>query len=100
MGSHFLDRDFSVARQCTSRPVKITVPGPITIMDTTANRHYDDDRRLAFDLADAINFEVRALADAGCRYIQVDEPLFARNVDAALDYGVDALERCFDGLKR
>jgi 5-methyltetrahydropteroyltriglutamate--homocysteine methyltransferase len=97
-GNHFLDRDFEVAQSCTGRPVKITVPGPVTIIDTTANDFYSTERELAFDLADALNFEVRALAEAGCRHIQIDEPLFARNVDAALDYGIECLERCFDGL--
>ena len=95
---HFLDRDFRIAQSFTESPVKITVPGPVTIMDTTADACYGDDRQLAFDLADAINFEIRALADAGCKYVQVDEPLFARNVQAALDYGVACLERCFDGV--
>ena len=97
-GEHFLDRDYRVAQGYTDRPVKITVPGPTTIMDTTANAHYDDPRDLAFDLADALNYEIRALAEAGCRYIQVDEPLFARNVARALDYGVECLDRCFDGV--
>ena len=97
-GNHFLDRDFRIAQSFSSRPVKLTVPGPLSIMDTTANDYYADDRRLAFDLADALNHEIRALAAAGCRHIQVDEPLFVRQVDAALDYGVEALERCFHGV--
>ena len=95
---HFLDHDWRVAQGFTDRPVKITIPGPITIMDTTANAHYSDDRELAFDLAAALNHEIRALATAGCKYIQVDEPLFARKPDEALAYGVEALERCFDGV--
>jgi len=99
-GHHFLDRDFKVAQGFTTNPVKITVPGPTTIMDTTANEHYGDERQLAFDLADALNFEIRALAEAGCRYIQVDEPLFARNVERALDYGAECLERCFHGIDK
>ncbi len=97
-GEHFLDHDFAVAQGFTDRPVKITVPGPTTIMDTCANAHYRDDRELAFDLAAAINFEIRALAEAGCRTVQIDEPLFARNVKRALDYGVECLDRCFDGV--
>ncbi|MCC2110744.1 MAG: cobalamin-independent methionine synthase II family protein, partial [Hyphomicrobiales bacterium] len=95
---HFLDRDFRVAQSFTDRPVKITVPGPLTIMDTTANVHYDNEAKLARDLADALNFEIRALAEAGCRYIQVDEPVFARNVERALAFGVECLDRCFDGV--
>jgi len=97
-GEHFLDRDYAMAQSCTDRPVKLTVPGPITIIDTTADDFYGNDRAFASDLADALNFEIRALASAGCRYIQVDEPLFARNVDAALEFGVECLERCFDGV--
>lgn len=98
LGEHFLDRDFAIAQRFSDRPVKITVPGPVTIIDTTANRHYKSERDLAFDLAAAINYEIRALADAGCKIIQVDEPLFARNVDHALDFGVECLDRCFDGV--
>ena len=97
-GVHFLDRDYRIAQSITDKPVKITVPGPVTIIDTTANAYYKSHRQLAFDLADALNFEVRALAAAGCRHIQVDEPLFVRNVDRALDFGVECLERCFDGV--
>ena len=80
-GDHFLDRDFRSAQEFSDRPVKVTVPGPLSIMDTTTNRYYRSDRELAFDLAAALNFEIRALADAGCKYIQVDEPLFVRKVE-------------------
>ena len=57
-------------------------------IDTTANQYYKSERELAFDLAAALNFEICALAAAGCKYIQVDEPLFVRKVDDALAYGV------------
>ena len=91
----FLQRDYKIAQGFTSHPVKITVPGPLTIMDTTVNGHYEEEQKLAFDLADALNAAIRGLADAGCPHIQVDEPLFARAVERALHYGVEALDRCF-----
>jgi len=97
-GAHFLPDDWRVAQAATDRPVKITVPGPVTIRDTTANDFYQDDKELAFDLARALNHEIRALAQAGCKYIQVDEPLFARQPDDALAYGIEALEMCFEGV--
>jgi 5-methyltetrahydropteroyltriglutamate--homocysteine methyltransferase len=97
-GEHFLDRDYSIAQSYTDNPVKITVPGPVTIIDTTVNTYYKSERELAFDLANALNVEIKALAKAGCKHIQVDEPLFVRNVDHALDFGVECLERCFDGV--
>ena len=49
------------------------------------------------DLAIALNTEIRALANAGCKYIQLDEPVFARKPKEALEYGFENLER---GLPR
>ena len=46
------------------------------------------------DLAGALNAEVLALVEAGCRHIQIDEPVFARKARQALDYGFEDLERC------
>ena len=91
----FLPFHYQIAQSYSTRPVKITVPGPMTIADTVADEHYGRDQALNRDLADAINIEIRALADAGCRYIQVDEPVFARKPAEALAYGIDHLERCF-----
>ena len=94
----FLVRDWEVAQAATNRPVKITVPGPLTIADSTANVFYANRRSWCADLAEALNVEIRRLAEAGCRHIQVDEPLFARLPDQALDFGVENLERCFHGV--
>lgn len=93
-----LVRDWQVAQAASDRPIKMTLPGPMTISDTTADVFYDDPASLARDLAEALNGQVRALVDAGCRYIQVDEPIFARKPDEALAYGVETLERCFHGV--
>ena len=97
---HFLSSDYHCAQRSTQQPVKITVPGPLTIIDTSADAFYHDERELARDLADAINHEVLGLAEAGCRYIQIDEPLFARKVGDALDYGIECLDRCFHGVPK
>ena len=94
---HFLPHDWKVAQSFTDRPVKITMPGPMTIADTTANSYYDDPAKLGADLADALNDEVLALVQAGCKHIQIDEPIFARKVPEALDYGLENLERAFRG---
>jgi 5-methyltetrahydropteroyltriglutamate--homocysteine methyltransferase len=70
----------------------------MTIADTNVDLYYDDDRKLGADLAAAVNAEVRSLAEAGCTWIQVDEPVFARKPEAALDYGIENLNRCFHGV--
>ncbi|MEZ5935952.1 MAG: cobalamin-independent methionine synthase II family protein [Alphaproteobacteria bacterium] len=94
-GPAFLVRDWKVAQAATKKPVKMTVPGPMTIADSIADEFYKDDavaRGIA--LAGALNVEIRRLADAGCPLIQVDEPVFARKLDDALAFGLEHLERC------
>jgi len=95
----FLVRDWQVAQAITEKPVKITIPGPLTIIDSTYNSFYEDERKLAADLATGINIEVRKLAEAGCRWIQIDEPIFAREPDKALAFGIENIERCFYGIQ-
>ncbi len=97
-GESVLVRDWQVAQAASDRPVKMTLPGPMTISDTTADEYYFDDSSLAFVLAAALNAEIKALAAAGCKYIQIDEPIFARKPEEALEYGTAALARCFDGV--
>lgn len=96
----FLAADWRLAQSFTDKPVKITLPGPMTIADTTANLAYDDEERLGADLAAALNSEILSLAAAGCRWIQVDEPVLARQPARALRYGIGHLDRCFQGVPR
>ncbi|MDX1400655.1 MAG: cobalamin-independent methionine synthase II family protein [Kiloniellales bacterium] len=97
-GPPFLPHDWKAAQSTTDRPVKVTLPGPMTITDTTANHYYPDEKSEGRDLSEALNKEVRALADAGCRYIQIDEPVFARKPAEALAFGMENLERCWHGV--
>jgi len=92
--------DYVASQGVSSRPVKFTLPGPLTIMDTTADCFYNDRPKLNAALAQTINKEVLALVEAGCRHIQIDEPLFARSVKDALDFGMESLERCFYGVPK
>ena len=98
MESGYSVHDWTAAQALCDRPVKATLPGPLTIMDTTADCHYNDRPRLNAVLAETVNREARALAAAGCRFIQIDEPLFARQIADARSFGMTGLERCFDGL--
>ena len=88
-------KDFKAAQALSSKPIKFTLPGPLTIMDTTADCFYDDRPRLNRILADTINKEILALVESGCKHIQVDEPLFARQVNDALSFGFEGIDRCF-----
>jgi len=97
---NYSSHDYVASQGVSSRPVKFTLPGPLTIMDTTADCFYNDRPKLNAALANTINKEVLALVEAGCRHIQIDEPLFARSVKDALDFGMEGLERCFYGVPK
>ncbi len=91
----FLVKDWQRAQSFSDKPVKITLPGPMTIGDTTGDKYYDSPVKRGAALADTLNKEVHALAEAGCKHIQIDEPVFARYPDKAVDFGFESLERAF-----
>ena len=96
----FLVDEWKSNQSLSNKPVKVTIPGPMTITDTIANTHYTSDEEMGYDLAIAINTEIKRLVDAGCTYIQVDEPLFARKPNNALAFGIKNLEKCFEGINQ
>src|SRR5262245_24199786 len=71
---HQVEAVFS--RKHTSRQLKITMPGPMTIVDTVADRHYGDKAKLAMAFAELLNQEARALEKDGVDVVQFDEPAF------------------------
>ena len=87
--------DFKASQNVSPVPIKFTLPGPLTIMDTAVDCCYFNRSKLNYDLAETINKEILALVDVGCSFIQVDEPLFARQVDDALSFGMEGIDRCF-----
>jgi 5-methyltetrahydropteroyltriglutamate--homocysteine methyltransferase len=86
------------ARAHTRYKLKFTLPGPMTIADTIADRHYGDQKTMAFAFADLLNEEARALARDGVDVIQFDEPAFNVFMDQVNVWGIAALERAAAGL--
>ena len=86
------------ARAHTARKLKITLPGPMTIIDTVADAHYGDRVKMAFGFADLLNTEARALAADGVDVIQFDEPAFNVYMKEVKDWGIEALHRAIAGL--
>lgn len=85
-------------RANTDRRVKMQLPGPMSIIDSSLDTHYGDEETLAMDLASAINAEARELDAAGCDLIQFDEPAFSRYPEKVEAWGIQALNRCAAGL--
>jgi len=86
------------ARAHTSRKLKFTLPGPMTIVDTIADRHYGDRVKLAMAFAKLLNQEARALQEDGVDVIQFDEPAFNVYMDDVAAWGIDALHAAIEGL--
>ena len=87
-----------VARSHTTRKLKFTLPGPMTIADTVADKYYGDKVKMAFAFAELLNAEAKALQADGVDVIQFDEPAFNVFLDEVSDWGIKALERAAEGL--
>ncbi|NBO76903.1 MAG: methionine synthase, partial [Betaproteobacteria bacterium] len=85
-------------RAHTQRQIKFTLPGPMTIVDTVADRFYGDRVKMAMAFAELLNQEALALQADGVDIIQFDEPAFNVYMAEAADWGVRALERAAQGL--
>lgn len=86
-------------RAHTTRGLKFTLPGPMTICDTIADGHYGRRADMAMAFADILNQEALELEAAGCDTIQFDEPAFNVFMDEVQDWGIEALNRAARGLK-
>ena len=86
------------ARAHTTRKLKITLPGPMTIVDTIADSYYGDRVKMAFAFADLLNQEARALEADGVDTVQFDEPAFNVYMDEVKSWGIEALHRAIAGL--
>ena len=94
----FVD-DVRFLRSQTSRPVKFTLPGPMTMVDTLYDDHYRSREKLALQFAAILNQEARELERAGIDVIQFDEPAFNVYFDEVRDWGIAALMKAREGLK-
>ncbi|WP_053351743.1 methionine synthase [Leucobacter musarum] len=83
----------------TDQPIKWALPGPMTMIDTLYDAHYQSREKLAWEFATILNQEAKELEAAGVDIIQFDEPAFNVFFDELKDWGVAALERATEGLK-
>jgi 5-methyltetrahydropteroyltriglutamate--homocysteine methyltransferase len=87
-----------ILRAHTKKKIKITMPGPMTIIDTLADQYYGDKAKLAMAFAELLNQEALALQADGVDIIQFDEPAFNVYMDDVKAWGIEALHRCIAGL--
>ena len=91
--------EYEYLRRRTSRAVKSTCPGPYTLAGRIqGGAVYKDRMEVAHRLAEIVNAELRALAAAGARFIQLDEPSYAVHPDAPREF-VDLFNASVAGLR-
>jgi 5-methyltetrahydropteroyltriglutamate--homocysteine methyltransferase len=88
-----------IARAAARGKLRFTLPGPMTIVDTVADRHYGDKASLAMAFAELLNQEALALEADGVDVVQFDEPAFNVYMDDVGGWGIDALHRAARGLR-
>ena len=93
----FVD-DAKFLRKQTDKRIKWALPGPMTMVDTLYDDHYQSREKLAWEFAKALNQEAKELQDAGVDIIQFDEPAFNVFFDDVNDWGMATLERAIEGL--
>ena len=91
--------DVRFTRAHTTRRLKFTLPGPMTICDTIADMHYGRRADMAMAFARLLNEEAREIEAAGADVIQFDEPAFNVFTRDVSDWGIAALETAAAGLK-
>src|ERR1044072_1229617 len=90
--------DLKFLKKNTNRLVKITVPGPFTMLQQAQNDFYKSEEEAANDYAVAVNAEIKALFAAGADVVQIDEPYMQARPEKARQYGLAALNRALEGI--
>jgi 5-methyltetrahydropteroyltriglutamate--homocysteine methyltransferase len=96
---------WQIAQRLSDRPVKFGAICAPALASMLWNRHYPDDKAMVLDLCDIMNAEFRALAEAGCPLIQVEEPrqhgLTTRPdcTEAELEFQTQAFNRQLAGVE-
>jgi 5-methyltetrahydropteroyltriglutamate--homocysteine methyltransferase len=92
--------EFNMVSGLTRKPVKITMTGPHMLAAVAFDEFYNDLPAMMSDLAKLLRFNFKKLVDAGCRHIQIDEPLFTMADDKTVAAAVDAINLAIEGLNR
>jgi 5-methyltetrahydropteroyltriglutamate--homocysteine methyltransferase len=86
------------AQSLTDRPVKGMLTGAYTMVEWSFDEHYPSRRDAVLDMAKVIRREVEALVEAGCYYIQIDEPAIHTRPEADFDMAVESMHATVDGI--
>ena len=90
--------EFRSVSALTQKPVKITMTGPFFLAKVAYDEHYFDLASMMFDIAKLLKYNFAMLAEAGCKHLQIDEPLFTMAEDDEVRAAVAAINLAIEGL--
>jgi 5-methyltetrahydropteroyltriglutamate--homocysteine methyltransferase len=93
-----LVEEFETVSAMARKPVKITMTGPHMLAKVAHDEHYGDTPRMIGDFGKLIRQNFRRLAEAGCKHLQIDEPLFTMAEDGEVGAAVDAINAAIEDL--
>ena len=93
-----LVEEFNNVSSFARKPVKVTMTGPHLLAVVAYDEYYHDIGRMMTDLAKLIHHNLKRLAAAGCKHIQIDEPYFTVADDKEVQTAVDVINMAIEGL--
>jgi 5-methyltetrahydropteroyltriglutamate--homocysteine methyltransferase len=93
-----MDEHFRFLKRFTQHRTKVCVTGPQMLAKRATNEYYATDRELVFDLADILKIELKGLVDAGCDFIQIDEPVWV-GYPQDMPWLVESFNRLVSGIQ-
>jgi 5-methyltetrahydropteroyltriglutamate--homocysteine methyltransferase len=90
--------EFKTVSALTGKPVKITMTGPHMLSKVAYDEHYNHLPKMMSDVGKLLRHNFKLLVGAGCKNIQIDEPLFTMSDDAEVQAAVDAINLAIEGL--
>jgi 5-methyltetrahydropteroyltriglutamate--homocysteine methyltransferase len=92
--------EFKFVKTLTDRPVKIPLPGPYLLIRTMwgpkfSKKHYPKPTDMADDVVRILRDELIDLRDAGCEFVQFDEPVLTEVVHSGKAQEGESFSRTF-----
>jgi len=95
-----LVEEFKAVSALTQKPVKVTMTGPHMLSKVAFDEHYDDLGKMMTDVGKLLRYNFKMLTEAGCRHIQIDEPLFTMSDEDEVRAAVETINMMIEGLPR
>ncbi len=90
--------EFNAVSALARKPVKVTMTGPHMLSAVAYDEYYNDIGKMMLDVGKLLRNNFKMLVEAGCRHIQIDEPLFTVADDKEVVAAVEAINLAIEDV--